>query len=452
MTEMALLHGKLVSRRARVGVLGQGYVGLPLAVSSARSGFDTIGFDVDTSRVHHLNAGKSHIRDVQDVDLQDVIASRKYRASQHLGELSACDVIVICVPTPLRKTKDPDISYIVSAVESIKQYIKPPALIVLESTTYPGTTEELIVGELESLGLELDQDFFACFSPERVDPGNRVYRTSNIPKVVGGASPFSTALGVAFYSQVMDNVHAVSSARVAEMAKLLENTFRAVNIALVNELSLLAERMGVDIWEVIDAAATKPFGFMPFYPGPGIGGHCIPNDPMYLAWKGKTYDFYNRLIELASEVNSSMPRHTVDKITELLNMQGLAPSKSRILLLGLSYKKNVSDTRESPAIEIAKMLMTRGAEVRAFDPLVNELSSSDGQIELLPELDESTLRTFDCVVLTTDHDAFDYEWLADHSRMIFDTRNAFHKVDRPHIYRLGAPLHKAALGRATSIA
>lgn len=444
MDTIATLRAKIASKKAKVGVLGQGYVGLPLAVSIARAGFDIVGFDVDTPRVDRLNAGESHITDVKDSDLREVIESRKYRASRNLHELSTSDVVIICVPTPLRKTKDPDISYIVSAVGSIKQYMKRPALIVLESTTYPGTTDELIVAELEALGLELDKDFVACFSPERVDPGNAVYSTSNIPKVVGGASALSAEIGVAFYSQIVQNVHPVSSARAAEMAKLLENTFRAVNIGLVNELSLMAERMDVDIWEVIDAAATKPFGFMPFYPGPGIGGHCIPNDPMYLAWKAKTYDFYNRFVELASEVNSSMPAHTVNRITELLNMQGLALSKSRILLLGVAYKKNVSDTRESPAIEIANMLIAGGADVRGFDPFVKALPPPQDKLVLLHELDRIRVRSFDCVVLTTDHDQFDYDWLADSARMIFDTRNAFRGVDRPHIHRLGTPLRKAS--------
>lgn len=445
MSTISVLHKQIVSRTAKVGILGQGYVGLPLAISIARSGFDTIGFDVDPSRVRQLNEGRSHITDVTDSDVQQVLQSGKYRASDDLTELSQCNVIIICVPTPLRKTKDPDISYILSAVESIKQNVKPPVLVVLESTTYPGTTEEVVVAQLESLGLELDKDFVACFSPERVDPGNAVYRTSNIPKVVGGASILSTEIAAAFYSQVIERVHPVSSARVAEMAKLLENTFRAVNIGLVNELSLLAERMGVDIWEVVDAAATKPFGFMPFYPGPGIGGHCIPADPMYLAWKGKSYDFANRFIELASEVNSNMPHHTVHRIMQLLNMHGLALSKSRILLLGVAYKKNVGDTRESPSLEIAKKLMEAGAHVQAFDPFVKQLPPADDDLRLLEHLDEESLKSFDCVVLTTDHDAYDYEWLADNARLIFDTRNAFKGIDRPHIYRLGTPFRKPTL-------
>lgn len=440
MLRMITMRDRLISRSALVGVLGQGYVGLPLALSVASAQFKTIGFDVSASRVEDLNRGYSHITDVSGEEIRWAISNGKYRASTNFVELNECEVIVICVPTPLRKSKDPDISYILSAVNSVKEHIRPPALIVLESTTYPGTTDELVVAELESVGLKLDRDFTACFSPERVDPGNELFQTRNIPKVVGGASLLSTELGVAFYEQVMENVHPVSSARVAEMAKLLENTFRAVNIGLVNELSLMAERMDVDIWEVIDAAATKPFGFMPFYPGPGIGGHCIPNDPMYLAWKGKTYDFYNRFIELASEINSSMPGHTVARINELLNMQGLALSRSRILLLGVAYKKNVSDTRESPAIEIADMLRTAGATVQGFDPFVQELPGEAGRLDMLSELDEAALRSFDCVVLTTDHDQFDYEWIADNSRTIFDTRNAFHGLDKPNVQRLGTPM------------
>lgn len=445
---MRSLSRRLISKESTVAVLGQGYVGLPLALSIASAGFNTIGLDISAERVAQLNAGHSHITDVTDEAIGKAIAGGKYRASDDFTELGRCDVIIICVPTPLRKSKDPDISYIVSAVDSVKQHILPPALIVLESTTYPGTTDELVVAELESLGLELDRDFAACFSPERVDPGNELFQTRNIPKVVGGVSPLSTELGVAFYEQVMQNVHGVSSARVAEMAKLLENTFRAVNIGLVNELSLMAERMDVDIWEVIDAAATKPFGFMPFYPGPGIGGHCIPNDPMYLAWKGKTYDFYNRFIELASEINSGMPGHTVARVTELLNMQGLALSRSRILLLGVAYKKNVSDTRESPALEIADMLRAAGATVQGFDPFVEELPKEAGELDMLSELDEAALRSFDCVVLTTDHDQFDYEWIANNARMIFDTRNAFQGLDKPNVHRLGTPIGKVLVGQA----
>lgn len=323
-------------------------------------------------------------------------------------------------------------------------------MIVLETTTYSGTPDELVVAELESVGLTLDQDFFACFSPERVDPGNALFQTRNIPKVVGGVSELSTKLGVTFYQQVLEKVHPVSSARVAEMAKLLENTFRAVNIGLVNELALLAERMGVDIWEVIDAAATKPFGYMPFYPGPGIGGHCIPADPMYLAWKGKTYDFYNRFIELASEINSGMPQHVVNRVAELLNMQGLALSRSKVLLLGIAYKKNVGDTRESPAIEIANMLKARGATVRGFDPFVDKLPKEAGDLEMLGKLDEDALRSFDCVVLTTDHDQFDYEWIADNVRLVFDTRNAFRNVDKPHVYRLGTPLRAETVSQVAN--
>lgn len=450
MTTETIMHQKLVARSATVGVLGQGYVGLPLALEVSRAGFNTIGFDVSAERVAQLNAGRSHITDVSDDDIAKAIAGGKYRATDDFAELGRCDVIVICVPTPLRKTKDPDISYIVSAVDSIKQHICPPALIVLESTTYPGTTDELVVAELESVGLTLDQDFFACFSPERVDPGNALFQTRNIPKVVGGVSELSTKLGVTFYQQVLEKVHPVSSARVAEMAKLLENTFRAVNIGLVNELALLAERMGVDIWEVIDAAATKPFGYMPFYPGPGIGGHCIPADPMYLAWKGKTYDFYNRFIELADEINSGMPQHVVNRVAELLNMQGLALSRSKVLLLGIAYKKNVGDTRESPAIEIANMLKARGATVRGFDPFVDKLPKEAGDLEMLDKLDEDALRSFDCVVLTTDHDQFDYEWIADNVRLVFDTRNAFRNVDKPHVYRLGTPLRAETVSQVAN--
>lgn len=434
------LRDKICNLDAKVVVMGQGYVGLPLAVSIGQAGFQVIGYDVDPAKIDNLNQGLSHITDVSDADLQQVIKEGKYRAVSDPSVIGESDVIVICVPTPLRKSKDPDISYIVQAVADIKNHMKGPVLIALESTTYPGTTEELVVAELESAGFRLDRDFAAVFSPERVDPGNETYKTHNTPKIVGGVSAYSTELGVEFYSRVVERVHPVTTARAAEMAKLLENTFRAVNIGLINELALLAERMEIDIWEVIDAAASKPFGFMPFYPGPGIGGHCIPLDPMYLSWKAKSYDFYNRFIEMASEINSSMPRHTVSKITDLLNRQGVATSQSKILLLGIAYKKNVSDTRESPALEVYRMLRDGGAQVQCYDPYVPEFQVGHETISTLAHLDEKALQSFDCVVLTTNHDCFDYPWIAKHARVIFDTRNAFKDVDMPHIVRLGAPM------------
>ena len=438
------LRTRIEERSAVVTVVGQGYVGLPLAIQLANAGFRTFGFDIDGAKVDTLARGISCVIDVSDEAVQAAVASGKYTPTGNPEVLSQSDVIIICVPTPLRKSKEPDVSYIAAAVEMIKARLRPPQLVILESTTYPGTTDELVVGQLEQTGYRVGREFFTCFSPERVDPGNKRYRVDNTPKVVGGVTPTCTELGVALYSHVTHQVVPVTSARTAEMVKLLENTFRAVNIGLVNELALMAERMGIDIWEVIEAAATKPFGFMPFYPGPGIGGHCIPLDPVYLSWKAKEYGFYNRFIELATDINANMPRHVVMKVAEALNLEAKALNGSHVLVLGVAYKRDVDDVRESPGVEVFHLLESHGAAVDFFDPLVESIRTADGRTIRRIDLTEQALACYDCVVLTTDHSTFNYEWLARHARIIVDTRNAFRGVNAPNVVRLGAPTPRPA--------
>lgn len=412
----------LEDRVIRVAVIGLGYVGVPLAVEFAQGGLEVVGIDVDGEKTARLNAGQSYIPDVPDAHIAAEVAACRLRATTDFAVLADVEAVCICVPTPLRKSQDPDISYIVSAVDRIREYLRPGMLIVLESTTYPGTTEELVQPNLESTGLKAGVDFHLAFSPERVDPGNTVHTTRNTPKVIGGVSAACTERAAALYRHAVDNVVPVSNARTAEMVKLLENTFRAVNIGMVNELALICDKLGVNVWEVIDAAKTKPFGFMPFYPGPGLGGHCIPIDPLYLSWKLKTLNYDARFIELASSVNSSMPHYVVDKITDILNDIGQSVRGSRILLLGVAYKRNVSDTRESPALDILGMLRQRGANVAYADPYVPVL-------ELLGETitahdPASGLSAFHLVVIITDHADFDYEALLRDAALVFDTRNA----------------------------
>lgn len=420
----------------RVAIIGQGYVGLPLAMSTVRAEFETYGIDIDSSRVQMLAHGDSYIVDVPDSELRQAVDSGRFHPTTDFGVITQCDVAIICVPTPLGKSKDPDVSFILSAVEKIKANLHAGMLIILESTTYPGTTDELIAAEIAKEGYRVGKDIFVCFSPERVDPGNPVFKTTNTPKVIGGVTPACTEHGAKFYSKIMDQVVPVSSARVAEMVKLLENTFRAVNIGLVNELALMCERMDIDIWEAIDAAATKPFGFMAFYPGPGIGGHCIPLDPMYLSWKAKMFDFYNKFIELASDINGNMPRHVVAKIGEVLNLEGKSLNGSRILLLGMAYKKDVDDLRESPGLEIYRLLRFHGARTDFFDPQMSSFKEENRIVNGI-DLTASTLNEYDLAVLVTNHSAFDYRWISDHARLILDTRNAFKGVGASHILRLG---------------
>jgi UDP-N-acetyl-D-glucosamine dehydrogenase len=421
------------SKKARIGVIGLGYVGLPLAVEFARAGFDTTGFDVDGSKIAQINAGKSYIPDVPDAELCAAVQAGKLRATSDMSQLGAMDAIDICVPTPLRKTKDPDLSFVVKAVEAVAATLRRHQLIILESTTYPGTTDEVVQPMLEAGGLKADEDFLLAFSPERVDPGNAQFTTRTIPKVVGGIGPKSTEAAALLYSTVVQTVVPVSSTRVAEMVKLLENTFRAVNIGLVNEIALMSHKMDIDVWEVIDAAKTKPFGFMPFYPGPGLGGHCIPIDPFYLSWKARQSGFEARFIELAGHVNGSMPEYVVERIGEALNSVKKPINGSRIHLFGIAYKKDVNDMRESPALDILELLVKRGASVSYTDPWVPELK--DGAHAYKSVDFETALRNgYDCVVVTTDHKLFDYDRIAA-LPLVVDTRNAI-KRRSPSIFRL----------------
>lgn len=413
---------RIESKQARLGVIGLGYVGLPLAVEFARAGFRVVGFDVDEARVAGLNAGESYIPDVAVADLKEVVDAGRFVATTDPAALADVDIIDICVPTPLRKTKDPDLSYVVKAVETTAGILRKGQLVILESTTYPGTTDEVVRTALEEKGLKAGEDFYLAFSPERVDPGNPKFQTKNIPKVVGGHDEVSTRMAVAFYSQMMDAVVPVSSTRVAEMVKLLENTFRAVNIGLVNELALMCHRMNIDVWEVIDAAKTKPFGFMPFYPGPGLGGHCIPIDPFYLSWKAKEHNFEARFIELAGQINSGMPEHVVSRVMEALNTQRKSVNGARVHVFGVAYKKDVNDLRESPALDIIELLRRRGAEVSYTDPYFPSFEHAG---HALTHEDEATAHAGkDCALIITDHSVFNYPAIAERFPLVVDTRNA----------------------------
>ena len=429
-----VLSEKIGGRAARVGILGLGYVGLPLAVEFARSGFEVTGIDPDPAKVEKLRAGESYIDDVSSSELAPLAKQGRLRVSSDFAEIAGLETVDICVPTPLRKTKDPDLSYILSAVEQIQKYLHRGMLVILESTTYPGTTEEFILPRLAETGLKVGEDFFLCFSPERVDPGNRNFHTRNIPKVVGGITPACVELGALFYRQAMETVVPVSSTRVAEMVKLLENTFRSINIGLANEMALLCDRMKIDVWEVIEAAATKPFGFMPFYPGPGLGGHCIPVDPFYLSWKAKMDGAEAHFIELAGRINGAMPHFVAQKVQGALNERNQSVKGSRIHLLGVAYKRDVNDTRESPALDLLVLLERLGARLSYSDPHVPKLSIENLVLESLPVI--PACAEADCVVLVTDHSGFDYAAIADRSRLIVDTRNAFRNFRRPHIIRL----------------
>ena len=418
------------SERARVGVIGLGYVGLPLAVEFAHKGFSATGFEVDERKAAAINRGESYIGDVSSGAVGELVGAGLLRATTDFAELGACDAIIICVPTPLRKTKEPDISYIMAAAGEIKGRLRRGQLVVLESTTYPGTTDEVLLPAFEETGLRLDEDFLLAFSPERVDPGNPQFRTDNIPKVVGGCTEDSTEAAAALYGRVVNTVHPVTSARVAEAAKLLENTFRAVNIGMANEMARLCYALGIDTWEVIRAAATKPFGFMPFYPGPGIGGHCIPLDPHYLSWKARQHGFDSRFIGLAEEVNSRMPEHVCQLVSDGLNEERKALNGARVLLLGVAYKKDIDDVRESPALSIIDRLRAKGVEVRYHDPYVSEVRFDDAHTVAGGEplrsvaLTDDELRAADCAVIVTDHSGVDYRRVTELSRLIVDTRNA----------------------------
>jgi UDP-N-acetyl-D-glucosamine dehydrogenase len=435
------LSNKIKSRSARTGVVGLGYVGLPLAVELAKAGFHATGIDLDARKVQSVNDGRSYIPDVPTADVQALHAKGLLDATTDFAIVSELDTINICVPTPLRKTKDPDMSYIVSAVEGIAKYLHPKMLIVLESTTYPGTTDEVVLPILEATGLKVGVDFFLAFSPERVDPGNPTFHTHNVPKVVGGYTPACSQLAAELYGTAIETVIPVSSTRVAEMVKLLENTFRAVNIGLVNELALMCDRMNINVWEVVDAAKTKPFGFMAFYPGPGLGGHCIPIDPFYLSWKAKQTGFDPRFIELAGHINAGMPQYVVDKVGEALNTRRKSVNGSKVLVAGVAYKKDIDDMRESPAMDVMGLLLARGASVSYADPWVPEVHGREwagGYDIKAVDMTRGSLAQYDCVVIVTDHKAFDYKALLEEADLIVDTRNAI-KEAHPNVFKLGAP-------------
>ncbi len=426
---------RLKRRSARIGVIGLGYVGLPLAVEFAKAGFRVTGFEIDEKRIRELNRGRSYIQDVPTREVRNLVREGRLRATMNFDELRRMDAIDICVPTPLRKTKDPDVSYILAAVQQIAPRLRKGQLVVLESTTYPGTTDELVLPLLQRDSWQIGRDFYLAFSPERVDPGNPTYQTHNIPKVVGGVTPACSRAAAALYSSFVERVVAVSSTQVAEMVKLLENTFRSVNIGLVNEIALMCDKMKIDVWEVIDAAATKPFGFMPFYPGPGLGGHCIPVDPFYLSWKARQSGFEARFIELAGQVNGSMPYHVVSRVREALNSRRKSVRGSRVLVLGVAYKADIDDVRESPSLDILDILEKEGAKVSFCDPYLDSIHHAGRKLKGVP-FRASTLRSADCVVIATAHKVFDYTLVARQAKTIVDSRNALKGRRTRGVFRL----------------
>ncbi len=426
---------KIRTKKAKIGIIGLGYVGLPLALEFVRSGYCVTGIDKSKQRVESLNKGKSYIIDVKDEDIAQFIEKGLFNVTDDTSVLTTLDAISICVPTPLTKTKDPDMSYIINVSQEIKKYMHNDQLFILESTTYPGTTEELVLPILEEGGRKAGKDFYLAFSPERIDPGNKRYTVRNVPKVVGGITQQCTELACSLYSQIIETIVPVSSTKVAEMVKLLENTFRSVNIGLVNEIAIMSERLGIDVWEVIDAAKTKPFGFMSFYPGPGLGGHCIPVDPLYLSWVAKKNGFDLRFISLADHINGSMPEFVVEKITDSLNGMEKSVKGSNIHILGVAYKKDVNDIRESPALEIMNILRLKGAKLTYTDPYVPEIDYLKLSIKSKP-LSKDVLSKADCSVILTDHSNFNYDLIVTYSRLIVDTRNALKGIKKKHIVRL----------------
>ncbi len=439
MSDKERLLQRLRSREAQVSVIGLGYVGLPLAVVFAEAGFHVIGIDVDVRKIEALRQGRSYIQDVPSEQIARLVQNGRLEATTDFSVLAQVDAVSICVPTPLRKTGDPDLSYILSATQELAKYLHPGMVIVLESTTYPGTTRELMLPKLsEASGLKVGEDFFLCFSPERVDPGRKDWTTYNTPKVIGGITPACTEVATAWYGQAIQTVIPVSSAEAAEMTKLLENTFRMINIGLVNEMAIMCERLGVDVWEVIDAAATKPFGFMKFTPGPGLGGHCIPIDPLYLSWKMKVLNYTARFIELASEINTNMPRYVVYRLMDAFNERGRTLKGSRVLVLGAAYKPDVDDVRESPALDVIGLLHQKGAQVSYHDPYIPRLETHDGlQLESVPDLLQA-VRQADAVVIITNHKVYDYPAILETAQFIFDTRNALGALGKnnPKVVRL----------------
>ena len=427
---MQVLEKKLKERKAKIAVIGLGYVGLPLAVEKAKAGFMVVGIERNKKRVDMVNQGKNYISDVINFELERVVKEAKLKATQDFEVVSKVDVICICVPTPLTKNKEPNVQYVQGVTDKFLPYLRKGQLIILESTTYPGTTEEVILPKLQRKGLKVGEDFSLAYSPERIDPGNKKYRMNNIPKVVGGITKRCTYLAKVLYEQIIkEKVYSVSSPRVAEMEKLLENVFRNVNIALVNEMTLLCNRMGINIWEVIEAAKTKPYGFMSFYPGPGLGGHCIPIDPFYLAWKAKEYDFNTRFIELAAEINNRMPHYVVDRASKVLNEHKRCLNGARVLILGVTYKKNIGDLRESPVLKIIKLLEEEKADVCYHDPYIPSFFFQGRRYKYV-KLTKDAIKSADLVLITTDHDFFHYEEIVEQAKLVFDTRNATKNVTR----------------------
>ena len=431
------LKARIENKEAHIGVIGLGYVGLPLAVEFAKAGFPVTGIDVDESKVAGINAGENYIPDIADDTLQTLVSSGNLRATTDMDIIADLDAVAICVPTPLSKVGDPDISYIIAAVDGINQHIHKDLLIILESTTYPGTTREIMFTSLKKSGLTVGKDYYLCFSPERIDPGNEKFTIANTPKVIGGVTAACTQIGALLYEQIVDEVVTVSSPETAEMVKLLENTYRSINIGLVNEVAIMCEKLGVDVWEVIDAAATKPYGFMKFTPGPGLGGHCIPIDPQYLSWKMRTLDYNPRFINLAAEINSAMPAFVKDTIANGLNGHGKALNGSSVLILGAAYKKDIDDVRESPALDVLILLETAGAVVDFFDPYVADIVIDNKTKVGLTELTAENVQTYDAVAILTDHTNVDYELVKKQSALIIDTRNVYPLNLDEKIIRLG---------------
>ena len=430
------LKNKIENRDAQIGVIGLGYVGLPLAMEFVRAGFHVTGIDVDQEKVKKLNRGENYIQDIKDEFVKNAVEMNQLSATSDFSVIQNLDAIFICVPTPLNKQKNPDISFINQVMENMKDFIHHDMLIVLESTSYPGTTRELILPEMESKGLRVGHEFYLCFSPERIDPGNEKYKTANTPKILGGITPKCGEMGEFLYETIVEQVVKVSSPETAEMVKLLENTFRAINIGLANEVAIMCEKLGIDVWEVIDAAATKPFGFMKFTPGPGLGGHCIPIDPHYLSWKLKTLDYNARFIELAAEMNTSMPLHMVDLVREGLNRNGKGIFGSQIIVIGVAYKKNVNDVRESPALDVMKLLDNDGAELSFYDPYVSFVRLNGNRMMGIETLTKETLNNSDAIVIITDHDQIDFQFVEENSDLIIDSRNVI-KNDHPNVIKLG---------------
>jgi len=418
---------KVKSREINIAVVGLGYVGLPLALEFAKKGFSVLGIDVDKDRIKKLRCCESYITDISSRELSKIIHGAKFKAFDNFQELTQADCIFICVPTPLKNKYQPDISFIKNAVKEIARFLKPKSLVILESTTYPGTTEEVILPLLETSGMKHGRDFFLCFSPERIDPGNVNFPLAKIPKVIGGINQEAAQLGKLVYEAILDKVTAVSSTRVAECVKLLENTFRIVNIALIDEMAMMANKMGVNIWEIIEAAKTKPFGFMPFYPGPGVGGHCIPKDPLYLYWKAKSFGFKSRFIKLSSQMINYMPVYVVERVRELLAKDNIPIKKAKILIMGVTYKRDVLDLRKSPSLDVIQVLLEKKAKVSFYDPLVPYLKFDNIDIKRI-DLTKENLKSFDCVIIATDHTCVDYDFVLRSSKLIFDARNVYGKI------------------------